>query len=190
MREYELRFRLTKNTENSVRKKMRKLGFRLEKKYAMSDIIFEDRNWRPGDKAGRGYYVIRIRFRKGHEPVVELKEKLSADTWEETTFKTDDIRALIKMFNKGFTFSKIISKVREEHKMGNALITIDDVKHLGKFIEIEAPRKEALPISKELGFALGEKQKDYGYLIFQLMKDRKLLFTSASISQELSNFKS
>ncbi len=182
-----MRFRLDKDEIKRIEKKLNRLGFKKGRGYEMSDLIFEDRSWRP-ENGLEGYYVVRLRLRRGLIPLLELKERRDESHWMETSLKIKDPNAVLRVLLKGFAPSKIISKIRNEFTKKDIYVTLDAVKHLGDFIEIEGTEKAVATVVENLGLAGKERQRDYGYMMFQRMKSGEVSFTPEDMGREVAGF--
>ena len=187
MKEFELRFRL--NNEKDIIRNVEDLDFKKRASFQMSDLIFESREWTPGQGLRPGYFVVRIRLTAHEKPKLEFKEMLDADTWEEISFPVDNVQDLVKIFAKLMRPTRIISKFREEYVNESCIISIDDVRNLGKFIEIEGPQKEVNTIVNKLGFNIADKQTVYGSMLFHLEKESRIKFDFKDMYKELKKFK-
>ena len=82
-------------------------------------------------------YIIRIRD-KGNKIYVENKRLLANGDFKEERIPVDDIKVPLNFFmNIGYQPYLVIDRLREELKYKNLKIFIDDIKLLGKYIEIE-----------------------------------------------------
>ena len=71
MKEFEFRFKV--DDENILNKEIKKLGFKKDSSYEMSDLIFENKEWVPGTGLRPGYFIFRIRLKTDQKPVLEFK---------------------------------------------------------------------------------------------------------------------
>jgi len=182
--EYELRFRTGKDfmEELAARGFRRKVGMR------MADLVFEPKEWKPGDMIAPGYHVIRIRLAQHHRPLIELKEFLHGNTWRELSIRTDDPSAFVRLFSNLMVPRRIIEKQREIWTNGVLEISFDDVKHLGRFIEIEGPQLYVDELALELGFRMDDKEANYGAQLFYLEKTGLIPFHPDEMHAALRDF--
>lgn len=168
---------------------MPRLGLRRDKAYSMSDLIFEGRQWKPSmGLDNHNYFAVRVRLRSGSEPVLELKDRISEGLFDEYSFSIPVNDELMRFLSIGFAPSKIISKRREEYRSKEVVVTLDDVKHLGSFIEIEGSKAKVARLASRLGFKMKDRSRDYGWMMYQLMKNGKVSFTMREMRNELSRF--
>ncbi len=186
MREFELRFKV--DDEKILKERLQKLGFRNNGKYNMSDLAFESKDWVTGDKMRSGYLVVRIRLIPGKKPLLELKEMIDEDTWNETSVLAEDPRGLVEIMSKTMRPARIISKTREEFLGDDVIVVLDDVKHLGKFVEVEGDEEKVFDACSRLGFEISQKQDGYGMMLFRLEKEGKIKFNAHEMLDELKRF--
>jgi len=186
MKEFEMRFKA--DNKNKIKEDIESLDFKKRASFQMSDLIFESREWVPGQGLKPGYFIVRLRLTTHEKPKLELKQMIDADTWEEISLFADHPRNLVKMLSIILRPVRVISKNREEYENGSLIISFDDVKHLGKFIEIEGPRNEVNKIIKKLRFDTSEKQPVYGSTLFYLEREGKIKFKLKDMDNELKRF--
>lgn len=82
-------------------------------------------------------YIIRIRD-KGNKIYIENKKLLANGDFKEEKLPVEDIKTPLEFFmNIGYQPYLVIDRLREELKYKHLKIFIDDIKLLGKYIEIE-----------------------------------------------------
>ncbi len=121
-----------------VRENFSKRGVWLEGKENQVDIIFgQDRFLDSEHKLKEGSIMARIR-QKGQKVVVCFKEINRGKGEFEAEFEAPDLETAKRFLEKlEFKEAFKIEKLRENHKYKNFKICLDEVKDLGKFIEIE-----------------------------------------------------
>ena len=117
-----------------------------------------------------GYHVVRVRLAHNCKPLIELKEFMLGHTWHELSIRTDDPAAFVRLFSKVMVPRRVIEKDREVWTNGTLEVSLDDVKHLGRFVEIEGPELYVKELAVELGFRLEDHQANYGSQLFYLEK--------------------
>ena len=186
MLEFELRFRL----EGDIAARLQELGFSKQCCFSMADIIFEPKDWIPGKGLCPGYQVVRIRLTSNSRPRLELKEYVNHTTWKEHGMEIDDPARFSELFSAIMVPRRVISKHREAWACGSVEIVLDNVKHLGKFIEIEGPQDEVRSVAEKLGFDPGKSELAYGTQLFYLEQDGKISFNLKEISEALEKYSS
>ncbi len=186
MYEYELRFKI-KNPK-AFEKSLKAKGYSKWKEYEMCDLIFENQHPMLG-RMRSGYLILRIRMMEGKEPYLESKKYIADTKWEEVVYKAKVNLELLRLLEYVMYPSRIIKKFRKEYRRANLLVTVDKVKDLGNFVEIEGSEREAHSAAKELGFKMSENQKNYGTLLWKKILTNEIkLPTNDQITNELSNF--
>lgn len=130
-------------------------------------------------------FCYRIR-EHGNKVIVDRKDQLP-DSWKEEILPFYDKKDANKYFlNRGFFPYLIIDRIRHEYKKDNITIALDNVMHLGQFIEIEksvetpdlveAAKKDLINFLKLLGISEGSiEPAPYGWLLtLELEKNIKL----------------
>ncbi len=119
------------------------------------DLYFNHpcRDFRESDEA--------LRIRRDVEGVkVTYKGKkvdFETKTREEIKIVVDDFDKAFKLFEKlGFRVAGKVKKVRKIYKLGEAIICLDRVENLGKFVEIEI-ESDDIENSKKKIFEIAEK---------------------------------
>jgi len=183
--EFELRFKL----EKDLLPELAELGFRKRDELRMADLIFEPKDWKPGDMIIPGYHVVRVRLVHGKRPRLELKEFVSGYKWNETAFFIDGPASFVELLSKVMAPRRVIEKKRDVWANGAIEVCFDDVKHLGKFVEIEGPEVEAKELALRLGFSLDDHQATYGSQLFYLQKTGLVSFSPHEMQATLKEFK-
>lgn len=181
--EFELRFKKPEGIEN----KLAELGFQKKESYKMDDLIFEPVTWESGSGLKPGYFAIRIRLVENKEPLIELKKMIRENLWDEISIMISDPKEALKLFSEITVPRRVISKQREIWIKDNIIISLDDVKHLGKYIEIEGTEKEVMNVIDKL--SLKEPQPVYGNTLFYLEKEGKVKFDFSEMEEAVANFK-
>ena len=183
MKEFEMRFRKPENIES----KLSELGFNKLEKFEMHDLIFEPKEWIPGDDLRPGYFVVRIRLVENKEPRMEMKSFLEGNLWDEIELKIDNPSNAVKILDKISIPRRVISKNREMWKKDDIIICLDDVTHLGEFIEIEGSEEKVKELVNTL--ELTEPQWVYGRQLFYLEQEGKIKFEKTEMAEVLKRFK-
>jgi predicted adenylyl cyclase CyaB len=148
----------------------------------------------------RGLYSIKetgfcYRIREhGNKIIVDRKGRL-LDSWNEETLPFDSKEEAHRHFlNKGLLPYLIIDRVRHEYKSNGIRIALDDVLHLGQFIEVEKSiddadlaedaKRDLIKFVSSLGISEDRVEPEpYGWLLtLKLEKDRQL---AGRIAKEL-----
>jgi len=182
--EFELRFK----HDRDISLQLIELGFRKRDELRMADLVFEPRDWMPGDMIVPGYHVVRIRLSSGNRPRLEIKEFVKEYKWHETAFNIEGPGHFVCLLNKLMIPRRIIEKKREVWVNGALIVCFDDVKHLGRFIEFEGPELETKELALRLGFALEDHQANYGSQLFYLQKTGLVPFHPDEMAIALKEF--
>ncbi len=182
--EYEIRFRLERN----IQVELEGMGFRRKADLEMADLVFEPRDWRPGDMIAPGYRVVRVRLAHNRVPLIELKEFVRGNTWREMGVRTEDPAAFVRLLGSLMVPRRVIRKRREVWTNGMVEVSIDEVRHLGRFIEIEGPRMYADELALELGFRVEDREANYGSQLFYLEKTGLVPFRPDGMQDVLREF--
>ncbi|MBR9682822.1 MAG: CYTH domain-containing protein [Candidatus Aenigmarchaeota archaeon] len=183
MEEFELRFKKPEGIEDRIQE----LGFSKKESFQMHDLIFEPKTWEPGSDLKSGYFVIRIRLVENKRPAVELKAFMEENRWDEVSLDIDDPQSALDLFSSIMVRRRVISKQREVWIKDNVEIVLDDVTHLGPYIEIEGEESEVRKIAEQLN--LKDSQMGYGRLLFYLEKEGKISFDSNEMNKIVDTFK-
>jgi adenylate cyclase class IV len=131
---------------------------------------------------------VRIRLAEGKKPRLELKEFSHAHAWHETHFHIDGPAHFVKLLSKIMVPRRILEKRRETWSNGPIEICVDDVRHLGRFIEIEGSELEVKEMAIALGFRLEDHQANYGSQLFYLEKTGFISFHQEDMEAVLKEF--
>jgi predicted adenylyl cyclase CyaB len=183
MKEFEMRFKRPEGIED----KIRQLGFQKHDSFQMHDLIFEPKEWIPGDDLMPGYFVIRIRLMENRKPKLESKAYINENEWDEITMEIDDAESIFRIFSNVAVPRRVISKYREVWKKDGIEICLDDVTHLGKFIEIEGEEDKVRDIVNKIN--LKNPMFGYGRQLFYLERDGKITFNVREMEDVLKTFK-
>jgi adenylate cyclase class 2 len=158
--EIELKFRLDRAIADIEGTIQQFASFEIEK--VEEDIYFNSpsRDFRETDEA--------LRVRKDVEglSITYKGPKVDSETKsrEEIKLRVDDYEAAVKLFKKlGFREAGRVVKKRRIYRAGEAIICLDDVEGLGKFVEIEVEcddLEEGKKIVFEIAGKLGFDRKD------------------------------
>lgn len=167
--EIEVKFRLDRDVEDLIRQLA---TFEIEK--VEEDIYFNSpsRDFRQTDEA--------LRVRKDVEgfSITYKGPKLDSETKsrEEIKLRVDDFNAAVELLKKlGFREAGRVVKNRKIYRAGNAIICLDDVEGLGKFVEIEIEcddlekgKQKVFGIAEKLGFDRKESiRKSYLEMVLE-----------------------
>lgn len=184
MLEFELRFK----NERGISLQLAELGFQKKDELSMADLIFEPRDWKPGDMIAPGYYIVRIRLAHGNRPKLEVKEFRRTHEWNETHFSIEGPDHFVRLLSMIMVPRRIIEKKREVWANGSLSVCLDDVRHLGRFVEIEGPELEVKELAIALGFRLDDAQPGYGTQLFYLEKTGLVPFHPDEMKAVLREF--
>lgn len=141
MYEVELRARLSREYFETLGNQLRELGAEDLGKARLKDIVYGLRGLYSVQQTGFCYRIREhgdklIFDRKGELPNAWVEETLSFSSREE---------AHNYFLGKGMLPYLIIDRVRHEYRKGDILLALDDVVHLGQFVEAEkSVNKESL----------------------------------------------
>ncbi len=167
--EIEVKFRLDREVEEAIRQFA---TFEIEK--VEEDIYFNSpyRDFRETDEA--------LRVRKDVEgfSITYKGPKVDSETKsrEEIKLRVDDFNAAVELLKKlGFKEAGRVVKNRKIYRAGNAIICLDDVEGLGKFVEIEIEcddleegKQKVFGIAEKLGFDRKESiRKSYLEMVLE-----------------------
>ncbi|MBI4015560.1 MAG: CYTH domain-containing protein [Candidatus Aenigmarchaeota archaeon] len=184
MIEFEVRFPLQRN----VSKELIRLGLKKKDTYSMADLIFHPRDWPHGKKICPGYFIVRIRLVKGKKPRMEMKEFLDKDSWRETGFEISDPKGAATILSKVLLPLYPIVKQREIWRKGKIEVSVDNVDHLGKYIEIEGKKTEVEKVANSLGFSIESSKRNYGTQLWYLREKGKIKLGQKDIESILRKF--
>ncbi len=164
MIEYEQRFRIL--DEDRVRNALNQHATFVGSVHQL-DVIFEISERE----------VIRVRIENNASVILEHKKMIEQHKWEETKVLVhpEYVKNLIKIFYTLIPDIKILEKRREMWRVNDSLVCLDDVKHLGKFLEIEGQNIEK--VKHLFSDAIdGTPQEPYGRMLRKLMDEGKVSF--------------
>lgn len=142
--EVELRARVDDNEK--IEEKLEKIGAKKICENTLRDLVFGIAGLESIQKVG---WVCRIR-EHGNKKIMDYKKLRKDGNWEEIKLKIDDINKAIKFLRRlGLTANLIIERTRHEYSYQDFSICIDDVKYLGKFIEVELEAKDKNEVQKK-----------------------------------------
>ena len=177
--EIEVKVRL-KDLE-SVKKKLVEKGAVFGKALVQEDIYFKPRGLDPNRVQGPGEFIIRIR-RAGGKSMLTLKELTEIlGAWKEHETSISDPTEMENILKSaGFINVFTLNKTRLLGKLGDFEICIDDVKELGRFMEVgliseekEETRNRIIAFIKELGFEEKDMEKrGYGEIMGEKLGEK------------------
>ncbi len=121
--------------------------------------------------------IIRVRIENNTRVILEHKKMIEQHKWEETKVLVYPkyVRNLIKILYTLIPNIKILEKQREMWKIDDFLICLDNVKYLGKFLEIEGQNIEK--VKRLFSGTIDETpQEPYGWMLKKLMDEGKITF--------------
>lgn len=184
MLEFELRFKADRDLSYNLAE----LGFHKKEEFRMADLVFEPRDWRPGGMIAPGYYVVRIRLVSGSRPRLEVKEFAKTHHWHEAAFNIEGPAHFVRLLSKIMVPRRVIEKKREVWTNGAVSVCFDDVRHLGRFVEVEGPEIDVKELALALGFRLEDSQPTYGSQLFYLEKMGLVPFHTDEMTAALKGF--
>lgn len=152
------------DSSEEVENKIKSIGAEYIETRTESDVYYNH----PSRDFGKTDEALRLRMVNGGCKITYKGPKLSKTTKARVEHETavedfNSIRAILS--GLGFTESGIIEKERRIYSIGDTEITIDDVKGLGVFVEIEKIgslkdeiEKELFEIAGKLGLAKFERR--------------------------------
>ena len=169
MEEIEAKFKI--EDVDLIRKKIIALGAALHSKKHQVDIYF---NHSKSKELENVPSYLRIRTVDGLSKIA-MHYKKEAYRWEEIEFSIEDGDKMKKLFkNLGFDIDVEVDKIRETFNLENAEIVIDEVKHVGYFLEVEAKSKEILfKYCTLLGFRYGNNDPLEGKSYADLVREAR-----------------
>ena len=138
---------------------------------------------------------IFLRVRSGSKNTITLKEKVGDDkitrTRKETEFEIEDIDKMSYILEKlGFTYIRIMEKVRINIKYKEAMLSIDELP-FGFYLEIEGTDKQINEIAAELGYKTEDKILGTYWDLFEEYKkennvsEKDIVFSDGHVSKLL-----
>lgn len=181
MIEIEKRFKLTESQFNSIKN----LPLVWSAPYQLTDIVFSTTGNVDIDVVG---WIVRLREKKG-DIVIGYKSPLNKELtkWEEINLQVNDFAKAMKFLQKiGLSAGLVLDRIRTDCIWNNFKLTLDDLKFLGHFLEIEIvdPNKEVdfNLFSTNFGIELGNSQPPYGKIMLKEMEN------NANIHREVSEY--
>lgn len=170
MIEYEQRFELSEEDFN----KISSFPISWSEPYAVTDIILGLSGATSMQTHG---WIIRVR-KNGTEKTIEYKAPMNSEgtRWEELSIGISDFSAAIKLLKKiGLIPALVLDRVRQHAQWDGILVSLDDFRFLGKFLEIEiqgeneTARQQLLAVLTEMGLQGRKESKPYGTLMLEKM---------------------
>lgn len=185
MEEIEAKFKV--EDFEKVKNKLRELNAVLIGVKKQRDIYF---NHSKKDSLRNTPTYLRIRT-EDDKSFVAMHYKLDSYRWEEIETGVDDGEKIKEIYkNLGFEIDIEVIKIRESYKIPDGEITLDDIKGLGTFIEIEVKSKDNLiRYCNEFGFELWIKDALETIPPWERKIMSRLIFDQKSVpSDEILNF--
>ncbi|MDD5416934.1 MAG: CYTH domain-containing protein [Candidatus Aenigmarchaeota archaeon] len=122
---------------------------------------------------------LRIRKKKG-KIVLQLKNITVRSEDTKDCYEADELHMELnqeqyekmrKMFLVTFPHSFIVSKIRNKGIFNECEICLDEVKDLGRFLEIEGPKEKILEICDKLKLDMNKRDQGDGYAIMIAKKE-------------------
>lgn len=161
--ELEYRFKLTDNITNLLNVNFNDLKW--SNTFSQDDIVFKN-------QIVDGFI---IRFRHDNEYYMQIKIKKEEYEWKEISISIDknDLSDLISFVKLFMDPMGVVSKHRKVSQVTNDTVKfyIDDVKHLGKFLEIEGNNSNIEKYVKILNLSISDANPPYGRILDDLNLD-------------------
>jgi len=158
--EYEARYEVDNKEE--LLNKLNELNFKKIKKVCQKDIIFI-----------KDEHIVRVRISEDKQ-LLEYKRYLDNRRWEEISVEVNDWFKMVKILSKILPINKIIEKGLYKSENFDVIISIDYIKCLGTFIEIEGNKDNVEKLVKLLN--LKNEAEPYGRLLDKLHNQGKVKY--------------
>ena len=166
MIEHEKRFKLTECQFNAIYN----LPLEWSAPYQLTDIVFSTTGNVDIDVVG---WVVRLREKKGCISI-DYKSPLNKEftKWEEIVIQVDDFaKAMSFLLKIGLSAGLVLDRIRIDSVWDNFKLTLDNLKYLGRFLEIEIidPQKytDFDLFSTHFNIKLGDSQPPYGKIMLK-----------------------
>jgi len=186
MLEIEKRFKLTENQFEIIKN----LPLEWSAPYQLTDIVFSTTGNVDIDIVG---WIVRLREKNGNI-TIEYKSPLNKELteWEEIDIQVNDFAKAMKFLIKiGLSAGIVIDRIRMDCIWDNFKLTLDDLKFIGYFLEIEIadPNKDTnfFLFSTHFDIDLGDSQPPYGKIMLKEMENNSNVYHEVSeyIKQKL-----
>lgn len=156
MKELESKYKVA-NFE-AIEKKLIGLGARFARKFRGVDTYFVV----PNNPGGRKYLRVREKDGKCEISFQFVHNDIHTDEWETEVEDAEVAKEIFKQL--GYKVDIVVDKKRCIYHLLDSEISLDEVKHLGSFVEIESPSEnEIKKIAKMLGLEKSKLVKGAGY---------------------------
>ena len=155
----EIEVRVKAPNLEEIKQKLEEQGFVFEAQKEQEDLIFKKKGHEK-ENVGPGSSIVRLR-KSGGSAKLGYKELTDIDgVWVEHESNVEDYEEVKKIIEKLDLVKTIeMHKKRTEGKLDKISVCLDDIKELGKFIEVEiiseepkAAKQELVDFIKKLGF--------------------------------------
>jgi predicted adenylyl cyclase CyaB len=179
MLEIEKRFKLTEYQFNKI--KNLPLGWSVP--YQLTDIVFSKTGNVDINIVG---WIVRLREKNGNI-TIDYKSPLNKELteWEEIDIQVNDFAKAMKFLLKiGLSAGLVIDRIRMDCIWDNFKLTLDDLKFIGYFLEIEIvdPNKDTnfILFSTHFDIDLGDSQPPYGKIMLKEMENNSNVYHEVS----------
>ena len=161
--EYEERYELSDEKYEEILDLLSKEDFTKEEK-SQKDVVFI-----------KDEHIIRVRIEKDGCSI-DYKKYLDEKRWEEISvpISKEHVKKAIGIFERILPLNKIVVKKRVRFSKGDVEIALDNLKGVGKFIEIEGPKEEVEYFVKKFGLNNKPIAKPYGLYLDELKNKGKI----------------
>lgn len=156
MKEIEIRFKV--QDDKNLQEKINQLGAIKGEIEFQNDLYYKLKGHEDeGDVPGSSIY--RIRQQSNNLVQLVRKTTITPGVWDEyeINIPKEHLDFFIDLFNTTMTQVLSISKHRTSYKINDFTICIDDIKNLGKFVEIELLSEDDDDYSRERIIKLAER---------------------------------
>jgi len=139
----------------SLKRKLKRLGAKFGRDLAQKDWLFYSQEAIRTKKQRPGNFLIRIRSQNSKYFLALKGLTNRKGVWEEYEMAIDDPKQARKMVERmGLNLVLVFEKKRTPGKLGKIVFCLDQVKHLGSYLEME------IITTKERGKAAQQKIKE------------------------------
>jgi predicted adenylyl cyclase CyaB len=181
MIEHEKRFKLTEYQFDIIKN----LPLKWSAPYQLTDIVFSTTGNVDIDVVG---WIVRLREKKGNINI-DYKSPLNKELtkWEEIDIQVNDFAKAMKFLLKiGLSAGLVLDRIRIDCIWDNFILTLDNFKFLGYFLEIEIvdlqKNTDFNLFSTNFNIELGDSQPPYGKIMLKEMEN------NANIHREVSEY--
>jgi len=158
MNNVEIEYKFKVENFEKILGKLSSLGADFQSENEIVDIYFILGN----NEEGRKYLRLREKNRKGEISYSFAESESHTLEWETQVGSVETMKLILEKLELDVDVK--VEKLRKTYKLGDSEIVLDEVKHLGNFVEIEsASLDELLQLMKKLGLEENERIKGAGY---------------------------